>query len=34
MHHDIQYQQKSEVIYTFMPNKSYGSLLNVGNVEI
>ena len=24
-----QYQQKSEVLYTFMPNKSYGYLLNV-----
>ena len=26
---DNQYQQKSEVIYTFMPNKSYSYLLNV-----
>ena len=26
---DNQYQQKSEVLYTFMPNKSYGYLLNV-----
>ena len=24
-----QYQQKSEVLYTFTPNKSYGSLLNI-----
>ena len=24
-----QYQQKSEVLYTFTPNKSYGYLLNV-----
>ena len=26
---DNQYQQKSEILYTFMPNKSYGHLLNV-----
>ena len=26
---DDQYQQKSEVLYTFMPNKSYACLLNV-----
>ena len=26
---DSQYQQKSEVLYTFTPNKSYGYLLNV-----
>ena len=26
---DNQYQQKSEVLYTFMPNKSYGYLLNI-----
>ena len=26
---DIQYQQKSEVLYTFTPNKSYAYLLNV-----
>ena len=26
---DNQYQQKSEILYTFMPNKSYGYLLNV-----
>ena len=26
---DNQYQQKSEVLYTFIPNKSYASLLNV-----
>ena len=26
---DDQYQQKSEVLYTFMPNKSYAYLLNV-----
>ena len=26
---DIQYQQKSEVIYTFTLNKSYAYLLNV-----
>ena len=26
---DNQYQQKSEVLYTFMPSKSYASLLNV-----
>ena len=26
---DNQYQQKSEVLYTFMPNKSYAYLLNV-----
>ena len=26
---DDQYQQKSEVIYTFMPNTSYAYLLNV-----
>ena len=26
---DNQYQQKSEVLYTFMPNKCYGYLLNV-----
>ena len=25
---DNQYQQKSEVLYTFMPNKSYTYLLN------
>ena len=25
---DNQYQQKSEVLYTFMPNKSYAYLLN------
>ena len=24
-----QYQQKSEVLYTFMPNKSYAYLLNL-----
>ena len=24
-----QYQQRSEVLYTFIPNKSYGYLLNV-----
>ena len=29
---DNQYQQKFEVLYTFMPNKSYTSLLNQ-NVE-
>ena len=27
---DNQYQQKFEVLYTFTPNKSYSSLLNVG----
>ena len=27
---DNLYQQKSEVLYTFTPNKSYGYLLNVG----
>ena len=27
---DNQYQQKSEVLYTFMPNKSYAYMLNVG----
>ena len=26
---DNQYQQKSELLYTFMPNKSYAYLLNV-----
>ena len=26
---DNQYQQKSEVLYTFIPNKSYAYLLNV-----
>ena len=26
---DNQYKQKSEVLYSFMPNKSYGYLLNV-----
>ena len=26
---DDQYQQKSEVLYTFTPNKSYAYLLNV-----
>ena len=26
---DNQYQKKSEVLYTFMPNKSYAYLLNV-----
>ena len=26
---DNQYQQKSVVLYTFMPNKSYAYLLNV-----
>ena len=26
---DNQYQQKSEVLYTFTPNKSYAYLLNV-----
>ena len=26
---DNQYQQNSEVLYTFMPNKCYGYLLNV-----
>ena len=26
---DNQYQQKSEVLYTFAPNKSYAYLLNV-----
>ena len=26
---DNQYQQKSEVLYTFMPNKFYAYLLNV-----
>ena len=26
---DNQYQQKSEALYTFTPNKSYGYLLNV-----
>ena len=26
---DNQYQQKSEVLYIFMPNKSYAYLLNV-----
>ena len=26
---DNQYQQKSEVLYTFTPNKSYGNLLTV-----
>ena len=26
---DNQYQQTSEVLYTFMPNKSYAYLLNV-----
>ena len=25
---DNQYQQKSEVLYTFMPNKSYAYLVN------
>ena len=25
---DIQYQQKSEILYTFTPNKSYAYLLN------
>ena len=27
---DNQYQQKSEVLYTFTPNKSHAYLLNVG----
>ena len=27
---DHQYQQKSEVLYIFMPNKSYAYLLNAG----
>ena len=26
---DNQYQQKSEVLYTFTPNKTYGYLLNL-----
>ena len=26
---DNKYQQKSEVLYTFTPNKSYGYLLNI-----
>ena len=26
---DNQYQQKSEVLYTFTPNKSYAYLLNI-----
>ena len=26
---DNQYQQNSEVIYTFMPNKSHAFLLNI-----
>ena len=26
---DKKYQEKSEVLYTFTPNKSYGHLLNV-----
>ena len=26
---DNQYQQKSEVLYTFAPNKAHGYLLNV-----
>ena len=26
---DYQYQQKSEVLYTFTPNKSYAYLLNI-----
>ena len=26
---DNQYQQKSEVLYTFAPNKSYAYLLNI-----
>ena len=26
---DNQYQQKSKLLYTFMPNKSYAYLLNV-----
>ena len=26
---DKQYQQKSEVLYTYTPNKSYADLLNV-----
>ena len=26
---DNKYQQKSEVLYTFIPNKSYAYLLNV-----
>ena len=26
---DSQYQQKSEVLYTFMPNKFYAYLLNI-----
>ena len=26
---DNQYQQKSEVLYNFMPNKSYAYLLNI-----
>ena len=25
---DTQYQQKSEILYTFLPNKSYAYLLN------
>ena len=30
---DDQYQQKSEVLYTFMPNKSYACLLNVEVIQ-
>ena len=31
---DNQYKQKSEVLYTFMPNKSYGYLLNVESCNL
>ena len=33
---DNQYEQKSEVLYTFRPNKSYAYLLNVetSNIEL
>ena len=31
---DYQYQQKSEVFYTFNPNKSFGYLLNVEPINL
>ena len=31
---DNEYQQKYEVFYTFIPNKSYGHLLNMDHITI
>ena len=31
---DNQYQRKSDVLYTFTPNKSYGYLLNVATKNL